>query len=156
MPYPAIIALNEHAATLHYQQLNRQRINNLSLLIDAGLRVHGYASDISRTYSGNPVFGAMIEAMHELQRELCAAALPGADFRELHIAAHHRHCGITQRKRHHQYDAGRSRGDHCLQKLFRPMGSAISLACRCTMSAPCWPALKGTRLPRHTTTHTCG
>jgi Xaa-Pro dipeptidase len=89
LPYPAIVAINEHAATLHYQHLDRRRGDNLSLLIDAGCAVYGYASDISRSYSDDPIFGAMIEAMHELQHELCAAAQPGADFRDLHIAAHH-------------------------------------------------------------------
>jgi Xaa-Pro dipeptidase len=101
MPYPAIVAANEHAATLHYQHLDRKSVDNLSLLIDAGCAVHGYASDVTRTYSYDPVFGSMIEAMHELQRELCTSAVPGADFRELHIAAHHsiatllREVGVT-------------------------------------------------------------
>ncbi|HJP05697.1 MAG: Xaa-Pro dipeptidase [Chromatiales bacterium] len=89
MPYPAIVAINEHAAALHYQHLDREPGDNRSLLIDAGCAVNGYASDITRTYSDDPVFGLMIEAMHELQRELCIAAEPGADYRELHIAAHH-------------------------------------------------------------------
>ena len=89
MPYPAIVALNEHGATLHYQHLNRKPVINLSLLIDAGYKVNGYASDITRSYSDNPEFGAIIEAMHELQRELCAAALPDTDFKTLHNSAHH-------------------------------------------------------------------
>jgi Xaa-Pro dipeptidase len=88
MPYPAIVALNEHGATLHYQRLDRQRGPNRSLLIDAGHAVNGYASDITRSHSDDAEFGALIEAMHELQRNLCAAALPGMDYRELHHAAH--------------------------------------------------------------------
>ncbi|MGI9291020.1 MAG: Xaa-Pro dipeptidase [Gammaproteobacteria bacterium] len=87
MPYPAIVALNEHAATLHYQHLDKTPKNNLSLLIDAGCSVNGYASDVTRTYSHDPVFGSMVAAMHELQQELCAAALPGVDFPELHHQA---------------------------------------------------------------------
>jgi Xaa-Pro dipeptidase len=89
MPYPAIVALNDHSATLHYQHLSRESAVNLSMLIDAGYAVNGYASDITRSYSDNPDFGALIEAMHELQRELCAAALPGTDFNSLHSSAHH-------------------------------------------------------------------
>ena len=88
MPYPAIVALNEHAATLHYQRLERERGINRCLLIDAGHAVNGYASDITRTHSADAEFGALIEAMHELQRNLCAAAMPGVDYRELHHAAH--------------------------------------------------------------------
>ena len=89
MPYPAIVALNEHAATLHYQRLDRQCEQNRSLLIDAGHAINGYASDITRSHSDDPEFGSLIEAMHELQRSLCEAALPGIDYRELHHAAHH-------------------------------------------------------------------
>ncbi len=89
MPYPAIVALNEHGATLHYQRLDRDRGQNLSLLIDAGHAVNGYAADITRTYSDDAEFGSIIEAMHELQRSLCEAAQSGVDYRELHHAAHH-------------------------------------------------------------------
>lgn len=88
MPYPAIVAINSNAAALHYQRLERQRGNNLSLLIDAGHAVNGYASDITRTYSEDPAFGALVEAMHELQQQLCANAMPGTDYCELHNAAH--------------------------------------------------------------------
>lgn len=88
MPYPAIVALNEHAATLHYQRLDRVREQNLSLLIDAGHAVNGYAADITRSHSDDAEFGSLIEAMHELQRGLCDAALPSVDYRELHHAAH--------------------------------------------------------------------
>jgi Xaa-Pro dipeptidase len=88
MPYPAIVALNEHGSTLHYQRLTRQRQQNKSLLIDAGCAVNGYAADITRTHSDDAEFGALIEAMNELQRALCSAALPGVDYRELHHSAH--------------------------------------------------------------------
>jgi len=94
MPYPAIVALNEHGSTLHYQHLARQRQQNLSLLIDAGCGVNGYASDISRTHSDDAQFGSLIEAMHELQRNLCNAALPGVNYRQLHHAAHQAIAGL--------------------------------------------------------------
>ncbi len=94
MPYPAIVALNEHGATLHYQRLDRERTQNLSLLIDAGHAVNGYASDITRTHSDDAEFGSIIEAMHELQRSLCEVAQPGVDYRELHHAAHHALIGL--------------------------------------------------------------
>ncbi len=94
MPYPAIVALNEHGSTLHYQRLARQRQQNLSLLIDAGCGVNGYASDITRSHSDDAEFGSLIEAMHELQRSLCNAALPGVDYRQLHHAAHQAIAGL--------------------------------------------------------------
>ncbi len=96
MPYPAIVALNEHAATLHYQRLERERGANLNLLIDAGHAVNGYAADITRTHSDDGEFGALIEAMHELQRDLCEAALPGTDYRQLHHTAHQAIAGLLE------------------------------------------------------------
>jgi Xaa-Pro dipeptidase len=93
MPYPAIVAINQHAATLHYQRLDRSSAENKSLLIDAGASINGYASDITRSYANDVEFSALIEAMDKLQQELCAAAQAGVDYRELHLAAHH---GISQ------------------------------------------------------------
>lgn len=91
LPYPPIIALNEHAATLHYQLRDvRPPARHLSLLIDAGAACHGYASDITRTWTMSPgIFASMVDAMHRLQQELCEAVAPGADWPELHLRAHH-------------------------------------------------------------------
>ncbi len=90
LPYPGIVALNEHAATLHYQLRDRQPpARSLSLLIDAGASCRGYGSDITRTWAMGPgAFAALIDGMHGVQQELCAAVAPGADWRELHLMAH--------------------------------------------------------------------
>ncbi|HLJ21261.1 MAG TPA: M24 family metallopeptidase, partial [Stellaceae bacterium] len=51
LPYNTIIALNEAAAVLHYQMLERRApAERHSLLIDAGAESAGYASDITRTH----------------------------------------------------------------------------------------------------------
>jgi Xaa-Pro dipeptidase len=89
LPYPAIVAINQHAATLHYQRLDRIAVENKSLLIDAGTSTDGYASDITRTYTNNADFNTLIEAMDKLQQQLCTTALAGVDYRELHRTAHH-------------------------------------------------------------------
>jgi Xaa-Pro dipeptidase len=96
LPYPPIVATNQNAATLHYQHLDRRSDAAKSLLIDAGYSHHGYASDVTRSHSEDASFGALIEAMDEIQRHLCDAALPGTDFRELHMAAHHAIAGLLQ------------------------------------------------------------
>lgn len=90
LPYPGIIALNEHAATLHYQLRDREPpARSLSLLIDAGASCRGYGSDITRTWAMGPgTFASLIDGMHRVQQELCAAVAPGADWRELHLMAH--------------------------------------------------------------------
>jgi Xaa-Pro dipeptidase len=91
LPYPPIIALNEHCATLHYQLRDTSPPRRpLSLLIDAGAGHGGYGSDITRTWAMLPgVFATLIEGMHALQQELCEAVAPGIDWRELHLRAHH-------------------------------------------------------------------
>ena len=90
LPYQAIVGLNEHASTLHYQQLDRQSPpQRRSLLIDAGAGFRGYGSDITRTYgSGEPTFDALLQGMEVLQQTLCAAVRPGLDWRDLHLQAH--------------------------------------------------------------------
>jgi Xaa-Pro dipeptidase len=52
LPYANIIALNENSAIMHYQHQARESpAKTRSFLIDAGANVHGYASDITRSYS---------------------------------------------------------------------------------------------------------
>jgi Xaa-Pro dipeptidase len=91
LPYPPIVALNEHAAVLHYQRREvLAPARPLSLLLDAGTSCHGYASDITRTWAMGPgLFASLVEGMHGLQQELCGRIAPGIDWRELHLAAHH-------------------------------------------------------------------
>ncbi len=91
LPYGNIVALNEHAAVLHYTELGRRAPQPLrSFLIDAGASAHGYASDITRTYAahGHDEFAAMIQAVDAVQQRLCAAARAGVDYRQLHVDAH--------------------------------------------------------------------
>jgi len=105
LPYPNIIALNEHAATLHYQRLRAMPTpTNRSLLIDAGAEWNGYAADITRTYSANTSddFAKLIAAMDALQQRICGEVRPGVDFMVLHALAHRqlaallREAGITR------------------------------------------------------------
>ena len=91
LPYSNIIALNEGAAVLHYQLLERRApAARHSLLIDAGAEFAGYASDITRTYSYRDAeFAALIGHMDEMQQSLCAGVRAGTDWRDIHLSAHH-------------------------------------------------------------------
>ena len=92
LPYQNIVALNEHAAVLHYQHYDRTRPERTrSFLIDAGARSGGYHSDITRTYSATPgdEFDALVQAMDEKQQALVAAIQPGSFYTELQEAMHH-------------------------------------------------------------------
>ena len=96
MPYTPIIGLNEHAAVLHYREKDvKAPDRHRSFLIDAGAKVNGYHSDITRTYSrDNGDFASLIEAVDELQRKLVADCRPGKDYVELHRDTHRGVAGI--------------------------------------------------------------
>jgi Xaa-Pro dipeptidase len=75
MPYGIIAGVNEHAAVLHHHNLFKQAQTPRSFLIDAGVAVNGYASDITRTYAFDQGsdFADMIRVMDAAQLELVAA-----------------------------------------------------------------------------------
>ena len=99
LPYGNIIALNEHAAVLHYTDFGRSAPQPArSFLIDAGASAHGYASDITRTYAaaGHDEFQAMIDAVDAAQQKMCAAVRAGVDYKQLHVDAHLALMGILK------------------------------------------------------------
>jgi Xaa-Pro dipeptidase len=90
LPYGNIVALNSHGAVLHYTDLERASpAATHSLLIDAGAQVHGYASDITRTYSyRDRRFQDLIDRMDVMQRQIIDRVEVGVDYRKLHIDTH--------------------------------------------------------------------
>lgn len=90
MPYSVIAGVNEHAAVLHHFRLDRVRPRKpRSFLLDAGVDVRGYASDITRTYAfdESSEFAAMIHLMDQQQQSLVAAASLGKHPADLHELA---------------------------------------------------------------------
>ena len=90
LPYGNIIALNEHGAVLHYTDLDRTAPADMrSFLIDAGAQVHGYASDITRTYAnGDQRFADLIARMEQLELDIVNKVEAGVDYRDLHVGTH--------------------------------------------------------------------
>jgi len=90
LPYDNIIALNEHGAVLHYTELDREPPQEpRSFLIDAGAQVHGYAADVTRTYSFvDARFQDVVDRMNTMQQEIVGRVRAGVDFRELHLETH--------------------------------------------------------------------
>jgi len=91
LPYASIVALNEHAAVLHYQHREVGRPSAArSFLLDAGAGCFGYGSDITRTSSleQSVTFSALISEMDAMQQRLCRAMRAGASFVDLHLQAH--------------------------------------------------------------------
>lgn len=91
-PYTNIVALNEKSAILHYQNKRRSGEDNRVLLIDAGYRVRGYGSDITRTAasdSAHPLFKSLLSGVEALELDLIAQVVPGKSYVEIHLAALH-------------------------------------------------------------------
>ena len=90
LPYGNIIALNEHGAVLHYTNLDREAPPEVrSFLIDAGAQVHGYASDITRTYAkSDERFQSLIGRMEEMELAIVDKVQAGVDYRDLHVGTH--------------------------------------------------------------------
>jgi len=90
LPYGNIIALNDHGAVLHYTDLDRVAPDTIrSFLIDAGAQVHGYASDITRTYSsGDQRFQDLVDRMDAMELEIVSRVKAGVDYRDLHVDTH--------------------------------------------------------------------
>lgn len=88
-PYPGIIALNESAATLHYERrLFEPPREHRTLLIDAGAQCNRYASDITRTHTqGNEVFAELRDGVAALSDRLSKAVAPGVAMVDLHRQA---------------------------------------------------------------------
>lgn len=92
LPYGNIIALDAHAAVLHYMHFDRSPPAHAhSFLIDAGGQFHGYASDITRTHAASDAqeFQSLIDAVDAAQRGFCARVRAGQGYPELHLHAHH-------------------------------------------------------------------
>lgn len=99
LPYGNIIGLNEHAAVLHYMDLERTApAQSRSFLIDAGASSRGYASDITRTYAADRAgeFQALIDAVDAAQVKMGDAVRAGVDYKQLHIDAHLQLMGILK------------------------------------------------------------
>jgi Xaa-Pro dipeptidase len=90
LPYRSIVALDRHAAVLHYQHLERSTAAPArSFLLDAGATWAGYASDITRTWARGPgAFADLVAALDAEQQALASSVRPGVDYRSIHLAAH--------------------------------------------------------------------
>lgn len=115
LPYNSIVALDDHAAVLHYQFRSPERPSPArSFLIDAGANWRGYAADITRTWTldENREFGDLIEALDAAQRHLVDRVRAGQDFVELHREAHRsvaavlEQAGIVRMAPEEQVDTG--------------------------------------------------
>ncbi len=106
LPYANIVALNAHGAVLHYTEFDREPPTPMrSFLIDAGAQVHGYASDITRTYAYDDArFAELVQRMDVAQLDIVGRIRAGVDYSELHVETHRILAGVLA-------DAGLVNGD---------------------------------------------
>ena len=97
LPYANIVALNEHAATLHYDASEAAvPAVSRSFLLDAGADCAGYAADITRTWAApsETAFGELVALLDEAQQALIENIRPGVEYLDLHCQMHRQIAGI--------------------------------------------------------------
>ncbi|WP_018413087.1 aminopeptidase P N-terminal domain-containing protein [Methyloversatilis thermotolerans] len=89
--YGSIVAGGPNACVLHYVSNDAPLRDGDLLLIDAGCELHGYASDITRTWPVNGRFSGAQRDVYQLvldaQTAAFSAVKPGARFIDYHDAA---------------------------------------------------------------------
>ena len=91
LPYEDIVCLNEKGAFLHYRDKRDNVRNGDVLLIDAGVNVRGYASDVTRTHvssGASAEFKGILDSMDGMQQELCTHIKAGITMADLHWESH--------------------------------------------------------------------
>lgn len=108
VPYGNIVALNEHAAVLHYTCLDHQPPSEMrSFLLDAGAEYNGYAADLTRTWAGqsDSDFAHLIKDVNDEQLALIATMKAGVRYTDYHEQFHQRIAKLLLR---HQIISGMS------------------------------------------------
>lgn len=89
--YSSIVASGINACTLHYVDNNKPLLDGDLLLIDAGVEVEGYASDITRTFPINGRFSKSQALLYQLVLDAQIAAIetirPGIGWNKPHDTA---------------------------------------------------------------------
>jgi len=89
--YNSIVGSGDNATILHYVENSAQLRSGELVLIDAGVELHGYASDVTRVYPvGGRYSGAardVYQAVLDAQLATLAAVRPAVTLKELHDLA---------------------------------------------------------------------
>ncbi|MGE3074160.1 MAG: aminopeptidase P N-terminal domain-containing protein [Dehalococcoidia bacterium] len=99
--YGSIVGSGPNGAVLHFSPTNRSMHDGEIVLMDAGAEFEGYASDVTRTFPVGPQFQGIQRDLYQLvldvQQSAIAAAKPGVEYKDLHLAAcHHIATGLSQ------------------------------------------------------------
>ncbi|MDB9952699.1 Xaa-Pro dipeptidase [Porticoccaceae bacterium] len=100
LAFPSTIAINEHAAILHYWGRDTHQIpadKRHSFLIDAGATYNGYAADTCRTYGyRDGLFADLVAGLDSVQQEICNQLTVGATYTESADRATHQLASLLQ------------------------------------------------------------
>ena len=92
--YGSIVGSGPNGAVLHFSPTSRTLRVGEMVLVDAGAEVGGYASDVTRTFPIGGRFEGIQRDLYQLvldvQEGAIVAARPGAEYRDLHMAASRR------------------------------------------------------------------
>jgi Xaa-Pro aminopeptidase len=92
--YGSIVGTGSNAAVLHFAPSARQLRDGDLVLVDAGAEYRGYASDVTRTFPAGQRFTPEQRDLYELvlhvQEEGIRGAVPGKEYRDLHLEASER------------------------------------------------------------------
>ncbi|GFH29520.1 putative Xaa-Pro aminopeptidase 3 isoform X1, partial [Haematococcus lacustris] len=88
MAYPPVVAAGPDACTIHYSRNDKVIRDGQLVLMDAGCELHGYCSDVTRTW---PVSGRFTPAQRlvystvlHTHNQCIKACKPGVSIRDLH------------------------------------------------------------------------
>ncbi len=103
--YAAIVGAGPNGCILHYNALNKRMEDGELVVMDYAATLHGYASDVTRTFPVNGRFTAeqrkLVTDVWEIQQELLAMVKPGA-----RLSAIGRRCSEMLRERGYRSDHG--------------------------------------------------
>ena len=92
IPYENIVGAGRNASFLHYSPSSLEKVQDGQMvLIDAGARIFGYCSDITRSYPVNGKFTKKQAAVYNIvlkaQKEVFDNVKPGVSWQQMHIIA---------------------------------------------------------------------
>ncbi len=91
--YGTIVGVGSNAAVLHFTPSARRMQPGDVVLVDAGAEVSRYTADVTRTYRLPGGDDGFFRALHALvlrvEQDAIAGCRPGAEWRDLHLAAAH-------------------------------------------------------------------
>ena len=88
LAYPPVVASGADACTIHYSRNDKLLARGDLLLMDAGCELHGYASDVTRTWPVGGKFSGAQRALYSVvlatRARVLAAAVEGATLSRVH------------------------------------------------------------------------